>query len=155
MINDSRYAAARWLTLRTQPGTTVEYFGESGELPPLAATVRTRRSIAYFGAMHKPHSGPDVTEEIVNGWRERRPELIILVPDHSSPPGVPHNFTCPPEVFRGLIDGRFGYKLAGVFETPQLLTWVRRPALDYPSVNPPIHIFVRKDLANRVVDGET
>ena len=153
MVNDSRYAAARWLAPRTPAGTTVEYFGESGELPPLAATVETRRSIAFFGAMYKPRLGPDVIREILNGWRERRPDLIILVPDHSSPPGVPHNVTCPPEVFRGLIDGRFGYKLAVFFETPRLLPWVRRPDLDYPSVNPPIHIFFRNDLATRAVSG--
>jgi 4-amino-4-deoxy-L-arabinose transferase-like glycosyltransferase len=153
MINDSRYAAARWLAPRTPPGTRIEYFGESGELPPLSAAVQTRRSIGYFGAKHKHHVGTEAAQEILNGWRDRRPDLIILVPDHSSPPGMPYNFTCPPAVCRGLIDGKFGYRLAALFETPRLLPWVYRPDLDYPSVNPPIRIFLRNDSGDRAIDG--
>lgn len=143
MIHDSRFAAAEWLAARIVPGAKVEYFGESGELPPLAPDVTTTRSIGYRGAVYKPDLGPAAVEQILSGWRERQPDLIILVPDHSSPPGVPHNVTCPPQIYRGLLDGRYGYRLAAQFETPRLLPWVQRPPLDYPSVNPPVRIFAR------------
>jgi len=143
MIRDSRFAAADWLATRAHPGTKVEFFGESALLPPLSTAVETTRSIAYRGAVYKHDAGPAAIELILSGWRERRPDLIILVPDHSSPPGVPHNITCPPEIYRGLHDGTYGYQLAARFETPPLLPWVRRPRLDYPSVNPPVHIFAR------------
>jgi hypothetical protein len=56
---------------------------------------------------------------------------------------VPHNITCPPEIYRGLLEGTLGYQLAAQFEPPPLLPWVRRPRLDYPSVNPPVRIFSR------------
>jgi hypothetical protein len=143
MIRDSRFAAADWLAARAGAGAKVEFFGESGLLPPLSAAVQTTRSIAYRGAVYAHETGPAAIAEILAGWRARQPDLIILVPDHSSPPGVPHNATCPPEIFRGLMEGRFGYQLAARFETPPLLPWVSRPRLDYPSVNPPIHIFAR------------
>lgn len=143
MINDSRFAAAEWLAARAAPGARIEFFGESAELPPLSTDVLTTRSIAYRGAVYQPDLGPAAVEEILSGWRQRQPEMIILVPDHSSPPGVPYNITCPPEIYRGLLDGAYGYQLAAQFETPRLLPWVRRPSLDYPSVNPPVRIFTR------------
>lgn len=143
MIRDSRFAAADWLVAHAGAGAKVEFFGESGLLPPLSAAVQTTRSIAYRGAVYKHQTGPAAIAEILDGWRARQPDLIILVPDHSSPPGVPYNATCPPEIFRGLMEGAYGYELAARFETPALLPWVRRPRLDYPSVNPPIHIFAR------------
>ena len=143
MIYDSRFAAAQWLAARTSPGQRVEFFGESAELPPLSAEVQTTRSISYRGAVYQPGRGPAAVEQILAGWRTRQPDMIILVPDHSSPPGVPHNITCPPEIYRGLLDGAYGYQLAAQFETPRLLPWVRRPPLDYPGVNPPIRIFMR------------
>lgn len=141
MINDSRFAAAEWLAPRTGAGTKVDFFGESAELPPLSAQVQTTRAIAYRGAVYKPDLSPAAIRQILEGWRARQPDFIILVPDHSSPPGVPHNITCPPEIYRGLLDGALGYRLAAQFETPPLLPWVRRPRLDYPSVNPPVRIF--------------
>jgi hypothetical protein len=143
MMNDSRYTAAAWLAPRTPPGTRIEYFGESGLLPPLDGSVTTTRSAPYFGAVSRAQRDAAAVEAIRAGWRGRKPDFIILLPDHSSRPGEPYNFTCPPEVYRGLLAGEYGYRLAAMFETPPLLPWVRRPSLDYPSVNPPIRIFAR------------
>jgi hypothetical protein len=67
------------------------------------------------------------------------------MPDVSSREGEPHNASCPPEVFRGLEEGRYGYERAAMFRTEPILPWLPRPNLDYPSVNPPIRIFLRID----------
>jgi hypothetical protein len=40
------------------------------------------------------------------------------------------------------LDGSLGYELAAHFESPRLFAWLVRPPLDYPTVNPPIRIFV-------------
>ena len=60
---------------------------------------------------------------------------------------MPHNITCPPEIYQSLLDGSIGYRLVRHFQTPPLIPWVRRPPLDYPSVNPPIRIFAREPQA--------
>jgi hypothetical protein len=144
MVRDSRYAAAAWLATHAPAGTTADFFGESGELPPLASGVATTRTLPYFGAVYKHDTGPAAVQAALDAWRARHPDLIILLPDHSSRPGEPYNATCPPEIYAGLLRGAYGYELAAFFETPPLLPWVRRPNLDYPSVNPPIRIFTRK-----------
>jgi 4-amino-4-deoxy-L-arabinose transferase-like glycosyltransferase len=143
MLRDSRYAAADWLRARTAPGDRVEYFGPTQKLPWLERGVITDRAIVYLGAFRKPRIGPDAVAEIVAGWRARQPNFILSIPDHSSPPGFPDSATCPPAIAEGLRDGRYGYRLVEKFETPPLLSWVRRPALDYPAVNPPIRIYAR------------
>ncbi len=147
MMHDSRYAAAQWLAIHAPPGAKVDFFGESGELPPLAAGVVTTRVLPYTGAVYRHDTGPAVVQAVLGAWRARNPDLIILLPDHSSRPGEPYNVTCPPEIYAGLLAGSYGYDLAAFYETPRLLPWVWRPALDYPSVNPPIRIFARKPAA--------
>lgn len=142
MLHDSRYAAAQWLRARTAPGDRVEYFGATQKLPALERGVVTSRAIEYFGALRKPRTGPDAVAEIVAGWSTHRPNFILSIPDHSSPPGFPDSATCPPAIADGLREGRYGYQLAEKFETPPFLSWVRRPALDYPTVNPPIRIYL-------------
>lgn len=147
MLRDSRYAAARWLAARAAPAARIEYFGPTQKLPPLARGVTTSRAIEYLGAVRKPRTGPEAVAEILAGWKARRPNFIISMPDHSSPPGFADSATCPPAIADGLRQGRFGYRLAEKFETPALLPWVRRPALDYPTVNPPIRIYEPADAA--------
>jgi hypothetical protein len=109
--------------------------------------VVTSRAIEYLGAFRKPRTGPDAVTEIVAGWKQRAPKYIVSMPDHSSPPGYLESATCPPEILAALEDGRLGYSQAARFQTQTLLPWVRRPALDYPTVNPPIRIFVRAQSA--------
>jgi 4-amino-4-deoxy-L-arabinose transferase-like glycosyltransferase len=145
LIRDSRYAAAAWLETELATGDAVEYFGPSAKLPWLPEGVRLSLARPYESSTIAPDRSPAAISAIETGWAERRPRVIILMPDVSSRDGEPHNASCPPEVFQGLENGRYGYELAAFFETESLLPWVRRPDLDYPSVNPPIRIYRRID----------
>jgi hypothetical protein len=145
MLNDSRYAAGEWFYQHAAPGDRLEHFGPSSTLPPLPPAMTNERAIGYFGAIYRPRVDQDAAREILEGWRARRPRFVIVMPDHSSPAGVPHSATCPPAVYRALEDGAAGYQLAATFHAAPLLPWARRPALDYPSVNPPIRIYQRAE----------
>ena len=142
MLRDSRYAAARWLASRTQPGDRVETFGPIANLPPLKAGVVSAQSIQFFGLMKPPRLDPTAVEEILAAWKRHRPKFVLIQPDYTSR-GAPFSASCPPQIYDGLILGRYGYRLAMVFHTPSLLPWAARPPLDYPVVNPPIRIFAR------------
>ena len=143
MLRDSRYAAGSWLAARSVPGDHVEYFGATQKLPPLARGVVTSRAIEYLGAFRKPRTGADAVAEIIAGWKERTPKYIVSMPDHSSPLGYLDSATCPPSILDALRDGSLGYSEVAQFETADLFPWVRRPALDYPTVNPPIRVYAR------------
>jgi 4-amino-4-deoxy-L-arabinose transferase-like glycosyltransferase len=144
MLNDSRYAAADWLDQRTQPGDSVEAFGWFPPLPPLKAGVSITDPTRFLPAETRlgPAEEAMRTRKIAEGLRKARPQLIIVMPDYTSPKGAVYSAFCPPKIYESLLDGTLGYRLAAFFQTPPLLPWVRRPALDYPTVNPPIHIFV-------------
>lgn len=143
MLRDSRLEAGAWLRANAVDGDLVEYFGSDQKNPPLEAGIRSGRAIRYLGGNVPPDTGENAVREIIEGWRERAPRFVILTPDHTSRPGEPSAASCPPEIVRRLHDGSLGYVPAARFETPALLPWVRRPQLDYPSVNPPILIFQR------------
>ncbi len=141
MMHDSRYQTGRWLAANTAPGDRIEYFGPSRKLPPLPAYVEAQAAALYTG-IYTPARHDDATvEEITRGWRERRPRYVILMPDLTSTPGHDYNFTCPPQLCDGMLDGSRGFTQVATFRTPPLIPWLRLPALDYPTVNPPIHIF--------------
>lgn len=142
MMRDSRHTAAHWLELRAQEGQRLEFFGADQNLPVVPAVVTVVRANAYHGAVYTPATGSRAAADIVTRWRTERPDYILIMPDHSSPPGVPHSASCPPAVWEALMDGSIGYRLAAEFRTPRLMPWLPRPALDYPTVNPPIRIFV-------------
>ena len=141
MINDSRYDAAAWLEPRTMPGDRVEYFGVTEKLPPLKHGVITERAISYLGPLKQPRTGEDAAREIRQGWAERMPKYIVIMPDFHLSTEVPDNVSCPPAIYQDLLNGTISYHLAADFRTPSLLPWVRRPSIDYPVVNPPIRIF--------------
>jgi hypothetical protein len=141
MINDSRYAAAAWLTDHTRRGDHVEYFGYSDHLPPLQAGVITEPAVKFNVIQQQARVDEAAVEEVKRRWMETNPQAIIIVPDFTSLPGVPYSRACPTRVYQGLQDGSLGYKLNAFFQTPSLFPWLRRPELDYPVVNPPIHIF--------------
>jgi hypothetical protein len=153
MIKDSRFAAGEWLEAQTQVGDRVEYFGPVGKLPPLKAGVVTGQATDYLGIFVRTPVDAAKVEEIRRGWQERKPEFVITMADLSSPSGVPHNISLPPEVYAGLMGGTMGYRLAAQFKTPPLFPWLPKPALDYPTVNPVIRVFVRREDSAREADS--
>lgn len=146
MVNDSRYAAAVWLARETQPGDRIEYFGYPDHLPPLPVGVVTSPTISSAEAVRAETSAENAISKTVRGWDARKPQYIILVPDFMSAPGAPYSGVLPPEIYAGLQNSAYGYHLAAWFQTPRLFPWLPMPQLDYPVVNPPIHIFVRNTL---------
>jgi hypothetical protein len=141
MLFDSRYAAAQWLASRTTAGDVVEYFGPPSNLPALKAGVISRVSTEFRGLYSRPRLDDTKAHEIVRGWYERKPKFIIIMPDYTSHQPAPYSRTLPPQVYRGLEQEAYDYKLVAFFETPALFPWLSEPLLDYPIVNPPIRIF--------------
>ena len=142
MLTDSRYAAGEWLEAAMQPGDRLLYFGPPMRLPHLRADVATLA----------------VQQEADRVLVEReRPEFVYVTPDESAAGRrrvewrrggyAIFNWFVGPELWERLVDGRAGYRLVARFQSPRLLPWIDRPALSYPAVNPPIHLFVREDLA--------
>jgi len=155
MLNDSRYAAGDWLARTGRPGDRLEYFGSDQKEVPMEAWLTSSRAIRYLGGNVAPPIGAEAVAEIRAGWALRRPRFISLIPDYTSRPGEPNAASGPPAIFAALEDGSLGYALARTFRTPSLLPWAKRPALDYPTVNPPIRIYVPVgDAAAREPRGE-
>ncbi len=149
MIKDSRYAAGAWLDRQVLAGASLEYFGASQKLPRLNRGVHLRRAASYYGAIYAVRDDDANVVEIIEGWQERRPDFIVIIPDHSSRPGAPHSASCPPRVYEKLLDGSLGYELVAFFQTPRLFPWLPKPELDYPTVNPPIRVFARATVRQR------
>lgn len=137
MLRDSRHEAARWLAPRLQPGDVVAYFGPSQKLPRLPDGVGAVRVAEYGGMYVAPADQPP---EILARLDSLGPRFILVVPDHTSH-GREHSHTLPVELFDRLMAGEAGYRLEESFRTPPLAGWIRRPPLDYPTVNPPIRVF--------------
>ncbi|HEX6313244.1 MAG TPA: SoxR reducing system RseC family protein, partial [Gemmatimonadaceae bacterium] len=150
MIRDSRYDAARWLATRLAAGDRVEYFGASQKLPELPRGVVIERATPYYG-MHTVHDTSVArTAAIIDAWAQRRPTLIIVIPDHSTlRRGSPYDGSVPPSLFRALEAGELPYRRVARFETPPMLPWIRRRPLDYPMVNPPVHLYAAEPLTPR------
>lgn len=143
MLRDSRYAAAGWLANHARPGDALEYFGSEHKHPPMPPWLSSRQAIPFRGSTFRADTSQVAVQTIVDGWRERKPRFIALVPDYTSAPGAPHAMVCPPAVYRALEDGSLGYRQVAFFQTPALLGWARRPSLDHPVVNPPIRLYER------------
>jgi hypothetical protein len=144
MLCDSRYSAAEWLEQRTKPGDTIEFFGPSLKLPPLKAGVTTQAALPWRGISRPPQKDETTAGEVLKAWAEREPRFIIIMPDVSSFPGVPHSNACPPKVYEALRGGTYVYTLAAEFGTAPLFSWPVLPALDYPSVNPRIQVYSKR-----------
>ena len=83
-------------------------------------------------------------EEIFGEWNQRQPRFVLLIPDHSTRSrGDPYDATVPAALYRALESGEAPYRRVAFFHTPPLFPFVRRPPLDYPSVNPPVRIYAR------------
>ena len=142
MVKDSRYEAGKWLETHSQGSNTVETFGPPSDLPRLKSGIRTAQPVERVG-VSEPRLDEEAIHAIVEGWRTRKPDFVIIMPDYTSAAGAPYSLYCPPSVYEALLNEKLGYRLAASFETDDLFPWARRPALDYPSVNPPIRIFAR------------
>ncbi len=140
MLNDSRYSAGAWLQDELRPGDRIDFFGGSERLPPLPADVRTARAAPHMSAHKVAPKGPEIQAQIRTRWTEDPPRFVIVMPDHSSRFG-PHHHTLPPATFAALEDGSLGYDRVAMFKTPPLVSFMTRPPLDYPMVNPPIRIY--------------
>lgn len=140
-LNETRLLAADWFRANAKSGDVVEYFGVEQYLPQLPTDVPTRR-IAKREAWKREtgHGG-----YVLDYLKREGPRFIYVTPDHSSQPGMEHSADCPPEVYRALLNGTAGYRLAAQFATPTLLPFgLTRPRLDYPSVSPPVRIFEKR-----------
>lgn len=144
MLNDSRYAAADWLATRLEPGDRIEYFGAAQKLPRLPAGVTVTLAAPYHGMFASYDTSAARADDLLQAWETRRPDLILVIPDHSSrPPHAPYDATVPPSLFHRLESDSASYRRVAMFQTPPLLPWVRRPPLDYPVVNPPVRVYGR------------
>jgi hypothetical protein len=138
--HDTRYAAADWLRAHYRAGERIEYFGVTETLPPLDAGVDVRRIMGREHWVGEFGHGPKMLDYL----RRNGPAYVIVIPDWTSRGGLPHSADCPPEVFAALVDGSTGYSLAAEFLPPRLVPLpFARPALDNPSVAPPVRIFAR------------
>ena len=142
MLRDSRYAAGAWIAQHARPGDALEYFGSEHKNPPMPASLSSRQAIPFLGSMFRPDTGEQAIRTITDGWATRRPRFVALVPDYTNP-GRPYSASCPPAIFRALEDGSLGYRRVTLFQTNEWLAWLRRPALDYPVVNPLIRLYER------------
>ena len=145
MINDSRYSAGTWIEAKSHPGDAIEYFGSQEKLPPIKKGVTVSPATEYRGMFYQPPTDSDAVESIVSRLKKRRPKFVLIMPDHTSASGSQHSNYCPPGVYAVLLGGTDGYRLGKFFQTPRLFPWLSRPNLDYPTVNPPIRIFIRDE----------
>jgi len=72
--------------------------------------------------------------------RQKQPRFIIIMPDWTTPSGGVYPTRFPRETYEMLNDGSLGYQRAIQFKNGAIL---QRQILDYPTVNPPIEVFVR------------
>jgi hypothetical protein len=106
--------------------------------------VVMRRATTYLGMYDRPDVDTSAVANILEGWQDRQPKFILVIPDHTSR-GQPYNFTVPAALFQRLEGGRDAYRRAAYFHTPPLVPWLSPPPLDYPVVNPPIRVYARAD----------
>lgn len=142
MLRDSRYEASSWLAARLGPGDVVGFFGASQNLPPLPAGIASRRFGEFQGMYELPSVDQAAADRTADELAQASPRFILVIPDHTSL-GLPHSRVLPPASYQALENGELGYRRAALFQTPDALAFARPPALDYPTVNPPIRVFER------------
>jgi hypothetical protein len=141
MLRDSRYAAADWLNTRLQPGDRIEFFGPYNKLPHLKANIKLSRAVKFVGIdRNVQYTSVDI-HTMARGIVKRSPNFVLIIPDGSSQPGFPYGTTCPVELYNLLQDGSLGYQLAASIVTKPIFSWIQRPPLDFPVVNPRVQIF--------------
>ena len=142
MLRDSRYEAGAWLATHLQPGDRVGFFGASQNLPPLPASVESRRFGEFRGMYDLPRIDQAAADRIARELADATPRFVIVIPDHTSL-GLPHSGVLPPASYQALEQGGLGYRRVALFQTPDPFAFAGAPALDYPTVNPPIRVYRR------------
>lgn len=143
MLRDSRYAAGAWIAAHSRPGDALEYFGSEHKNPPFPASLTSRTAVPSRGSLFVYDTSAVAVRSVTEGWQQRRPRFVLLLPDYASRPGEPYSASCPPGVYRALEDGSLGYRRVGLFQTSPLFGSILRPPLDHPVVNPPIRLYER------------
>jgi 4-amino-4-deoxy-L-arabinose transferase-like glycosyltransferase len=126
MWHDSRYSAAAWLRENLHPGDRLGHVVSPSSLPEIDS------AIAYVLIPQRPNAAEEIARH--------QPDAIVLMPDWTTPRGGTRPATFPEDAERRLVNGSLGYRLAAKFKTRSI---VNSDKLDYPTVNPPIQIFVR------------
>ncbi len=145
MLADSRHDATAWMEASLRPGDRLEFFGPYEKLPHLPPGIVFERALGYYGALVTPAVDTEAARTVLRRWRASPPEAIIIIPDYLSAAGSEIGGACPPEAFEALMNGEAGFHLATKLTAPSLVPFVGRPPLDYPTVSPPIWIFVPDD----------
>ncbi len=128
MLNDSRYEATAWLEKHTQPGDVIAAATVIDFLP------QTKPGVELISFLH--------SESPIDDIANYKPDVIIITPNGTTIPGGFYPASFPSDVFDSLLDGSIGYQKIAFFKTESL---IKKQRLDYPTVNPPIHIFTRMD----------
>ena len=123
MYFDARYSAANWLAEHVEPGQSIGFFGDKGQLPGVPPGVSVEQLSG--GAMS------------ARSLAAAEVDVLLVIPDYSSPPDTAHSLFLARSAWQGLREGAFPYALAASFETPP--PW----GLRYPFVNPTVRIFLR------------
>ena len=122
---DARYAAGDWLSMNLIPGQRLGFFGDKGQLPAIPEGIAVERL--------------DGGESALPGLRRAPVDVLVIIPDHTTPIGGERSLFLPSEAYAALSDGDLPYRLAAHFETAP--PWGDR----YPFVNPPVRIFERNN----------
>lgn len=140
MMRDSRYAAAEWIRANLRSGDRIDYFGPVQKLPPLPAAIRSEQALPYAGGPARQALGEAQADSVRRRWRENPPAAVVVIPDYRAS-HLPYGGAMPPALYHDLNEGSLGFQLDTLIQSPPLLPWVRRPPIDYPTVNPPIRIY--------------
>jgi len=146
MIFDSRYTASEWFKEQSKPGDQVVYFAARHFNPYFEDYITS------IPVWHRAEALPTI--------QRIRPEFIVITPDDINEErhrvewrDGPHSIVSdhiPTPVYSQLVNGTLGYRLVAKFQTPRLIPWINRPFLSYPTVNLPIHIYIREDRASEL-----
>jgi hypothetical protein len=129
MQNDARYTMELWLRENVRPGDRIGYYGAALKLPALPVGVSTE-------------PGP---YEVNRPDGSGRPEFIVVIPQQVFE--TDHEWSLPDERWAELRSGVWEYEPWLALQGPALLE--PRP-INW--VNPPVRLFVRRDVIPRLND---
>lgn len=136
MHRDARYEAATWLEANLSTGDTLGFYASKRKLPRLRSDIVALRITGK--ASESAAAGAPAGES-------NSLPFIIILPQQTA--DLTHERTISDQFFDGLLDGTRGYEQVLALQTPALFP---RPRLTAPSVNAPVRVFARADVARRV-----